>query len=141
MTNVGTTLNEKAEKIIKRLTGERYSEVKINESDLAIKAYEPNAGKFINVGLLSNGTIDQMYFAMRLAIADMVEGDARLPVILDDAFTQYDDDRLNNTIKFLLEHSKLRQVILFTCREREMEIVKNLGALKRVNYYDLSTAK
>lgn len=132
----GVTLNSETQRIISRLTDGRYNEVKINENDFSIKAYEPDAAKFVNANLLSNGTIDQLYFAMRLATANMIEDNVKLPVILDDAFIQYDDKRLRKTLEFLLEYSKTRQVMLFTCQKRENNILAELKG--KYNYFDLS---
>ena len=47
------------------------------------------------------------------------------PVILDDTFVFYDDQRLENTMKWLAEHKK--QVLIFTCQKREQQILEKLG--------------
>lgn len=49
----------------------------------------------------------------------------KMPIILDEAFAYYDDDRLENIIKFLSDNMKDHQVIIFTCTKREQEILKN----------------
>lgn len=53
--------------------------------------------------------------------------DNRLPLILDDCFVQYDDNRLTNIMEFLADIGRERQVILFTCHNREREILEDLG--------------
>lgn len=136
----GIILNQKTQNIIMKLTDSRYNQVKINEDDFSMRAYEPDANRFVNVDLLSNGTIDQLYFAMRLATTEMIEDNVRLPIILDDAFIQYDDNRLAKTLEYLLEHSKTRQIILFTCQKREAKVLSQLKAKGKYNYFDLSAA-
>ena len=50
-----------------------------------------------------------------------------MPIILDEAFAYYDDDRLENIIKFLCDNMKEHQVIIFTCTKREQEILNKLN--------------
>lgn len=76
------------------------------------------------VSLLSQGTADQLYLAVRLAICDLVldEGDP-CPLILDDALTTFDDTRLALALACLYNLAQKRQIILFTCHKREEEIL------------------
>lgn len=46
-----------------------------------------------------------------------------MPIILDEAFAYYDEERLNNILKYLSEEFKDNQIIIFTCTEREKEIL------------------
>ena len=67
----------------------------------------------------SDGTIDQLYLALRLAVAQELTPDA--PLILDDALVRFDDDRLAAALGILKQESNTKQVILFTCQSREKE--------------------
>ena len=69
--------------------------------------------------------IDQLYFALRFGIVDSINNEG-LPLILDDCFIQYDDSRLKNIIEFLYKKSKERQIILFTCHNRENKILDEM---------------
>ena len=42
-----------------------------------------------------------------------------MPLILDDALLSFDDERLHAALDYLLEESKHRQILLFTCQKRE----------------------
>lgn len=119
-------LNNEVGKIINKVTVGKYSEVKITES-LEIKVVEPSNNKIVDVEKLSGGTIDQLYFAMRFGITDIIKEENNLPLILDDCFVQYDYDRLVNILEFLSKESLNRQIILFTCHNREKEIFRNKG--------------
>lgn len=119
-------LNNEVGKIINKVTVGKYSEVKITES-LDIKVVEPSNNKIVDVEKLSGGTIDQLYFAMRFGIIDIIKEENNLPLILDDCFVQYDYDRLVNILEFLSKESLNRQIILFTCHNREKEILRNKG--------------
>ena len=71
---------------------------------------------------LSGGQRDQLYLAVRLGIAAFAGGGDPLPLILDDPFVNFDDDRFRAAARFLAEHtSPAQQVILFTCHRRRFE--------------------
>ena len=67
----------------------------------------------------SDGTMDQLYLALRLAVAEELTPEA--PLILDDALVRFDDQRMKAAMEILKETSKNRQVICFTCQKRETE--------------------
>src|SRR5699024_8242089 len=70
--------------------------------------------------LLSQGTADQLYLAVRLAICEMVlPAEKAVPLVLDDALTSFDDARCAAALDVLMELSRTRQILLFTCQERE----------------------
>ena len=67
---------------------------------------------------LSSGTADQVYFALRLAVSELLAKECNgLPIFIDDAFAQYDDTRLNEAINFLKDYSSKNQVLYFTCHK------------------------
>ena len=117
-------INEKVGNIIEDITGGKYTSVKIDNS-LEIGVINPDTQEIINIENLSGGTIDQLYFALRFGIVDSINNEG-LPLILDDCFIQYDDSRLKNIIEFLYKKSKERQIILFTCHNRENKILDEM---------------
>ena len=73
-----------------------------------------------NVQLLSTGTADQLYLAVRLAICEMIlPPEQNPPLILDDALLTFDDMRLGKTLDYLTRLGEKRQILLFTCQGRE----------------------
>lgn len=114
-------LNRKASWILKEITAGKYDRLLVEENLHMTLLKE---GKRIAVEQVSRGTAEQIYFALRMAAADILE-EEELPVILDDCFGNYDDERLKRVLDWLWRHKK--QVILFTCQNREMRILKNLG--------------
>ena len=68
----------------------------------------------------SDGTIDQLYLALRLAVAEELTPEARL--VLDDALVRFDDKRMAAALGILREMAKDKQVICFTCQDRESEV-------------------
>jgi uncharacterized protein YhaN len=89
----------------------------------------------VNIDSLSAGTIDQIYFAVRVALVDILSKDKKSPILLDDCFTQYDRGRLLNSVNILSEIGKNRQIILFTCHLREKEILEQMNF--EYNYIEL----
>ena len=65
-----------------------------------------------------------MYLGFRLAIANRT---AKLPLILDEAFAFYDDERLENILKIFSTEYAERQIIILTCSNREKEILDKLS--------------
>lgn len=118
--HLGEELNEKASRIISEITGGKYSRLMISET-LQISLLTED-GK-IPVGRVSRGTIDQIYFALRMAAVEILY-EEEFPVILDDTFVFYDEKRLTHTLKWLAENKK--QVILFTCQEARARAVKKI---------------
>lgn len=117
-------LNEHIGDILNKIT-RHYKGVKIDES-MNVKVVEPADGDFKDAEQLSAGTMDQVYFAFRYGMGDVINQE--MPFILDEPFVRYDKDRKTQALKLLAELSKKRQVILFTCDEDEENRLKALGA-------------
>ena len=116
----GPVLNEKTAETLRLLTGARYQSIKIDRS-FAVRVEAPEDGRFHEWDYYSGGTVDQIYLALRLAISDLVQtSEAHLPLLLDDIFVQYDDERTAAGLKFL--HAKVEaeqtQALLLTSHSR-----------------------
>lgn len=111
----GQELNEKISEIFAHLTGGKYQKV-VMDDDLSMMVYD--GFNYIDMKYLSNATVEQLYFALRIASADLLYENDGFPLFLDDVFGNYDDDRLRNTMRYLIKKTN-RQIFLFTGR-REM---------------------
>jgi uncharacterized protein YhaN len=128
----GPKLNNITGQILSKITGMKYEGVFIGE-DYSVKLIEPEDGLIKEISFLSSGTNDQIYLALRLAIAQLIfEDKGNYIIILDDAFLQYDDMRLKNVLDFLSKYSVKIQVILFTCQHREYENLKGICNYVRI---------
>lgn len=116
-TRFSPQINAEAARIMARLTGGRYERVLLDES-LAISAKTTDDVLTRELPYLSGGTADQLYLAVRLAIAHLTLP-KHTPLILDDALVMFDDDRLEAALQLLLEEANDRQILLFTCQNRE----------------------
>ena len=121
----GLYLNKTASDLIAGITGGIYSSISIDEN---LNAFLNTRRKLIPLEQVSSGTADQIYLALRLAAAHFIQGDAdRLPLIFDDSFVLYDDERLRTVLKWL-PTAYSGQILVFTCHEREMRVLKAEGA-------------
>lgn len=126
----GPLLNEKTARIFSSITGGKYQNVIVSKNfDINVQDAE-NAVSH-EWQYLSSGTIDQAYFALRLAVAELLsEEGPKLPLLLDDVFLQYDDERTGQGLKFLADYagnSGGAQIILFTCHRNIPEMVSREG--------------
>lgn len=128
------TLNNSISKNFSHITGGKYQEIKIDEK-MNVTIIEPHNEQMITIDSLSGGTIDQIYFALRLSLSDLMSSNSGVPFILDDSFAQYDWNRLNKSIEMIYRESSKRQILLFTCQNREIDAANQLGI--KYNYIEL----
>ncbi len=110
-------ISQAAGEILSRMTGGRYDTVRM-EQDLTLHARPTGEAMTRGLLTLSSGTADQLYLALRLAVCDLAL-DQGTPLILDDALVFFDDDRLAQTMELLKKEAAKRQILLFTCQNRE----------------------
>lgn len=120
----GVELNEMLSAIFSKMTDGVYSQAVMDES-MNITVRKDH--EFIDMKYLSNGTVEQIYFALRLAAADLLYQQDNFPLFLDDVFGNYDDERLRKTLSYLAQQ-KERQVFLFTCRQETLRQLEEAGA-------------
>ena len=112
-------LSRRAGKLFSRLTGGKYESVLLDRT-FSAQAGETGESVSHDAQLLSLGTLDQLYLAVRLAICESaLPADDPPPIVLDDALVRFDDERCRAALELLLEESKSRQILLFTCQHRE----------------------
>lgn len=122
--NITPKFTKKLSETISKLSNGKYSKVTVNdENGLMV---ELQNGEYIPADRLSIGTIDQLYLSLRLSMAKEIS-EERMPIILDEAFAYFDDYRLENILKFLINELSENQVILFTCTKREKETLDKLN--------------
>ena len=117
--------------IIKEISDNKYEEIKFNNEDGLI--VEKENGEYVSVDKLSVGTIDQLYLAFRLSIIKEIL-EEKIPIILDEAFAYYDEKRLENILKYLSEKID-NQIVIFTCTQREKNILNKLNI--KYNYNEI----
>lgn len=122
----GPELNKKTAGIFKSLTNGKYGNLLVTKDyDISIQSGIYYRGwKY-----LSNGTVDQAYLSLRLAITELIsDKNVALPLFLDDVMIQYDDERMDAALKFLSDYAEEKgqefQVLLFTCHQHIIDNAK-----------------
>ena len=124
-TRFSPALGAETARIFSAITGGRYDKVLLDRN-LSLSAQPAGDAMPRALSLLSQGAGDQLYLAVRLAICRMVlPRDKAAPLILDDALANFDDQRLAAALDWLLEESRTRQILLFTCHRREGDYLRD----------------
>ena len=118
--SVSPVFTKKLSSNIETITKGKYCKLTFNDEQGLIVELEN--GNYIPAERLSIGTIDQLYLSLRLAMLDEISNE-KVPIILDEAFAYYDNERLKNILLYLLEEFNDRQIIIFTCTDRETNIL------------------
>ena len=112
-------ISTRAQELFNQLTGTRYDRLILGD-DLSLSAAAADEDTIRTSMWRSDGTVDQLYLALRLAVAGELTPEA--PLILDDALVRFDDIRLAAAMEILRSEAKEKQVILFTCQSREANL-------------------
>ncbi len=117
--NITPEFIDELKAILSRVTNGKYKECYIDsENNILVENY---SGKYVPIEMLSIGTIDLVYMALRLSAAQEISKE-KMPIILDESFAYYDNERMERILKYL---NKLnRQVIIFTCSNREKSLLE-----------------
>ncbi len=113
-------ISKRAQELFGKLTGGRYQKISMT-SDLSLNAAAENEDTLRSAQWRSDGTVDQLYLALRLAVAE--ELTPQTPLILDDALVRFDDVRLKEALGLLQDAAQSKQVILFSCQGREKQLL------------------
>ena len=124
-------LNEKASAILCEITNGKYERIAADEQlHISLLTKE----KKIELSQVSRGTVEQIYLALRLAVAELL-CEEEMPVILDDTFAYYDEERMEQTLRWLKNHKK--QVLIFTCQTREEQVMEKA----KIAYHKIHLSK
>ncbi|HIZ79045.1 MAG TPA: AAA family ATPase [Candidatus Lachnoclostridium stercorigallinarum] len=127
----GLLLNKTASDLIAGITGGTYSSMSVDEN---LNIFMNTRTKLVPIEQVSSGTMDQIYLALRLAVARLMQGEQEpLPLIFDDSFVQYDDERLRTALSWL-SRTYDGQCIIFTCHKRELQILNE----EKIPYHQIS---
>ena len=113
-------ISRRAQELFGKLTADRYDRLTLGE-DLTLSAGAQGEDTLRPSLWRSDGTVDQLYLALRLAVSEELTPDA--PLVLDDALVRFDDGRLAAAMEILRQCARDKQVILFTCQSREKALL------------------
>lgn len=117
-------LNKETAKILSYITGERYDSLFIDQN---LRIFVNTKETMLPLEQASTGTIDQLYLSLRLAMAKLLQKERKeyLPLLFDDSFAMYDENRLAAALSFV-NKAYPAQILLFTCHKREAEVLQQL---------------
>lgn len=119
----GKRLNQQVAQVFGEIKGNQNQNMIIDEK---LNIQIDGVKQLIPLDRMSTASIDQIYFALRFCAADLIFQGQEMPMILDDCFAYYDDQRLEQLLKWLTNKQR-PQVILFTCHHREAETLDTIG--------------
>ncbi len=114
---------------VERITDGRYRRLRVDETRLAFGVYSAEMGDWVDARDLSRGTIDQLYLCARLGIVRQVTQPATPPLILDDPFVTFDDERARSALELLRIVAAEYQIILLTCSSRYDDLAEQVVEL------------
>lgn len=108
--------------LISEISDNKYKKIKFD--DIKGLVVELDNGDYITSEFLSIGTIDQMYVSLRLSALKEISNE-QLPILLDEAFVYFDDNRLENILEYI--SNEFNQVIIFSCSNREKDTLDEMN--------------
>ncbi len=114
-------LERRAEMLLDRITQGKYKDIVVRKEDLDVLVKVPEKREPVTAEVLSQGTRDQLYLSLRIALSELLSGERNLPLLFDEAFYTFDEDRLQETFSVLQEIAETTQVIVFTHDEAYAE--------------------
>lgn len=118
--NITPDFIEELKNILTTVTNGKYTNIYLdNDNNLLI---EVENGQYMPVEMLSTGTIDLIYLALRISAAKEISNET-MPIIMDESFAYYDNNRMKEILKYL-SNLQDRQILIFTCSKREEEILE-----------------
>lgn len=114
-------ITQRAQQLLSDMTGGRYDRLVIGE-DFSLRSGAVQEDTLHDALWRSDGTVDQLYLALRLAVSQELAPEA--PLILDDALARFDDQRMQAAVDILRDLGEQKQILLFTCQQREQLAVE-----------------
>ena len=125
-------LVQRAEALLARLTRGRYDTLVLGDDrdPEALQVRGPHLPGHLPVeSPLSTGTREQIWFALRMAVVDLVEGGGEpLPLVLDELLVNWDPVRQGAALDTLAELARDRQIFLVTCHPALAREAESRGA-------------
>ena len=121
--NISPRFQEKLCEIIYNITDGKYKKVIVNDENII--SVEVQNGSYMPIELLSVGTIDEMFLALRLSALNDISKE-NIPILFDETFAYFDNNRLKNVLLYLQDQNYDSQILIFTCTNREIMALNEL---------------
>lgn len=123
---------------VARITGGRYRRIRVDENALTFSVWSMERSDWVDVRDLSQGTLDQFYLAARLGLVRQVTRDRRPPMIFDDPFLTFDDERAREALQLMRETAADLQVIYLTTSDRYDAVADSVVVLAAPTVLDVT---
>ncbi len=139
--NEGAIL-QRATRLFERLTGGRYEQIQVVYQDDKAKLRCVRRGQLVEVEeALSDGTLDQLFLSLRLASLEQhLDAQEPMPLVLDDIFIHFDDERATAGLEVLAEFAAKTQVLLLTHHARNLDLARRALAPEQWTEHRLGAA-
>ena len=131
LSSAGEALEKEIQGYLAIFTNGKYKQVKVNKEALEFWVYSDEKGDWAKPEELSGGVIDEFYLAFRVALAKLIFGDKKPPLILDDPFVNFDSVRLDRTLDFFKTLASDYQIIIFALSDSYDRVADNIVLLGR----------
>lgn len=125
---------------IERITGGRYRRLEVDEAELKFRVFSVESNEWVDADTLSQGTRDQLYLCARLGIVRQVTEPGSPPLVFDDPFVTFDEERARRSVELLRDYASEQQVIYLTCSDRYDDIAHKVIVLPAPEARDDATA-
>ncbi len=129
LSSAGEALEKEVQRYLTIFTNGKYKRVRVNKEALEFWVYSEEKGDWAKPEELSGGVIDEFYLAFRVALAKLIFGDKKPPLILDDPFVNFDSVRLNRTLDFFKTLASDHQIIIFALSDSYDGVADNIVLL------------
>ena len=126
--NVSPILTAKASELFKCMTGGKYNGLYV-DNELKLSFLEEGSSEYRSIEFLSSGAADAAYLALRITLTEYLY-EEKPTLIFDDAFSRLDDERLSKVCELLTAIASEYQIIVLTCHDREVAMLKSSGLVK-----------
>ncbi|MBE6680925.1 MAG: hypothetical protein E7600_01390 [Ruminococcaceae bacterium] len=116
--------------LFSKITGGKYRAL-YADNEMNLTFLEKDEAEVRDAGYLSEGTLDAAYISLRIALCEFLYKE-HPTLIFDDAFANMDNERLKNTLDFLVSLSEDFQIVILSCHDREKEYLN--GKAKIINF-------
>lgn len=110
-------LESRTSELLSSFTNDKYRHITIDAEDMSSKILIGDTDKWEEPGAMSQGTFDQFYLSLRLALSEILTGGKKVPLLLDEPLSAFDKIRFEKSMESIKKIAGKRQVIIFSCRD------------------------
>jgi energy-coupling factor transporter ATP-binding protein EcfA2 len=115
LSGIAGPVEARATALLERITGHPLARVQLGEG-LTVRGIHPEGCTGgAEIDRMSAGEQEQIYFATRLALAEVLSGKERQVLVLDDPLVNTDTNRMARVLELISEKSASLQFIILTC--------------------------